>query len=445
MVDKVRKVPEDEIKRVSVPGNVILVVKKQEDATKLSDYIACIKDNGERVVSGEPLYSDVEEVIDNEWQPITDVVEESQTITEDTPIDDKEPTEDKQPTDEEKEEEEEPIPIPIKDWIKKGVAIGISALLAVAILGTKEKTHQTVDVSADRTEEEAVSDIVLIEVDGQYIQYIGSVYKDPGTLIRDMRDAALGEDLLFTDARNEILANTTEESRIAEEETILEISNQFQEQQSIIFENEQILNSSASESEKAEAIQKIIDAKKEIQTLYRDNYELYVSYANMAKAAHSRYGGDERTEQENEMVDAEVAEYNLSIQDLNKDIISLNDTLYVVKNPRVLFDEEPAPEGTVTTAYIIDAEIAGQPIQLGEISSTEVIDLEYTTSARVDKEGETKTSGTVVVDAGAIQKTETTRKGIFAVLDIIQRRIQELETGEITILGHKVHDDPHIK
>ena len=34
---------------------------------------------------------------------------------------------------------------------------------------------------------------------------------------------------------------------------------------------------------------------------------------------------------------------------------------------------------------------------------------------------------------------------LFAVIDIIKNAIQKKELGEITIFGHEVHDDPHIK
>ena len=107
----------------------------------------------------------------------------------------------------------------------------------------------------------------------------------------------------------------------------------------------------------------------------------------------------------------------------------------------MLFDEQLAPKGTVDTNYIIDI----GPVELGMIKETKVTDLEYDPSITMGEGDTTLTSEKINITEKAIQETQTTRKGMFAVIDIIKNAIQKKELGEITIFGHEVHDDPHIK
>jgi len=495
----IKKIPEDQVSRIPGIGKVMLIVQRQPGA-ELSDYLAYIRENGEQIDRGEPFDKrppidsrtpfderppidsrtpfdrrppidsrtpfDERPPIDNgtpfdrrppidngtpfdERPPIDSRApfDERPPIDNGTPFDEKPPIDSGTPFDERPPitKEDKKDKSPLGKYVKRGMAVGIAVLLLFALATVKEKTHATSYIPSDYTSSVEVSDIALINIDGQYVQYSGSVYDDPGKLIHDMRDAAIGENNGTLEGIAEHFATTTDESRVAEEETILEISSKFQAQQRIIDESERILKSSASDIEKREALEKIIGAKRAIQTLYIENEDLYDMYTSLARGAYEKNGGDERTRQENELTYLGEMEYYLAIKNLGVDIMSLNSSIYTLDNPQRLFEEEPAPKGTVDTRYIIDTEILGHDIHIGEISSTEVTGLEYDPSITVNEGGTTVTNGQVLITEEAIQDTQTTRKGIFAVVDIIKRFIEGKETGEIEIFGQTVHDDPHIE
>ncbi len=492
----IRKVPDDEILKIPGSGIVSLIVKRQKGA-KLSDYLVYIKENGEEISNGrEPKSSEYtfdggsskdDSIIGNgagiksdssisdshglggytsdrreigsdssglggytsdriesgsDTHIIDGVSGTGEYTSEQFEIDDN--MDGEEDSKEDDEDKKRGLPL-LKKYAIRGASLGLAGLLLLAIGGTKQITHKTTYSMSDYSSVEEVSDIELICIDGKYVQYAGSVYQDPGKMIHDMRDAAIGEQNGNYEGIRKYFSSQTEEERIAEEEKILAISDAFQEQQRLISENEEILRSpTATDSEKKNALENIKSAKKEMKKIYHDNLELYLTYTEAARDAYDSYS-DDRTQQEKELTRLGESEYTIAMKNLDLDVQSLQDSLTVLDNPQMLFKEPPSPEGTVDTTYIVDTSVLGHDIQFGMVKSDEVTELEYDPAISAQKGGSTITNGEVIISEQAIQTTHTTRKGIFAVMDILSRALRGEEIGQISFFGRKIHDDPHIK
>lgn len=422
---KTKKVPDDQVRKFPGIKSVIMVVEIQEGA-QIDDYIAAIKKNGEEI--DDIIYDDPDiggkDPIDPD--PIKPIDPDPISTEEDN----------------QKEDDDEKEKRPLGKFAKRAAIVALAGLLLSGIATTKYVTEDTKIIPADKTHQAEIADIMLIEVDGEWVQYIGSVYDDPGQLLHDMRDAALGELLGTQNGRNYYDSYSTEALRVNQEEEILKVSDEFQKQQAIIKECEGILVSgTASTQQKKKALEDIITAKESIKQLYVENTEAYTEYAWMAKNAYARNGGDARTDQERAMIFASEIKYLNNIEELENDTVRMKSLIDTLNNPENLFEEQPAPKGTVENDYAIDF----GKVKLGKIEETLVTDLDYIENVTLENGEVTETSGRVIINASAIEEIETTTKGIWAVYNIIKDAVNGKDIGDVYVLGNQHHDNSNIE
>ena len=311
-----------------------------------------------------------------------------------------EPTEnDEIKNDEEKKDDKKTKILP--PWIGKAVKIGSAVIAAGLILSaiatTKVVTTDEIVTPSDYKATDEVSDIILTSFKDGEVMIPSSVIPNPGILIKHQRAEYIAENNGTREGVNEYLENSTDESRIAEEEKIEEITKSFDEQQKIIHEAQKILeDSNATDSQKYEAIQTIKSAKSEEISIYTTNYDLYKQYSQKSVDAFNKDGGDERSEFETDVAGLENSEYMIAISNLERDESSLRSILGVLDNPEMLFEETSPAEGTTVKDYVIETEIFGKPIKFLEKSDKFYISVDYDTDLQL-QEGHQDTRSRVLL------------------------------------------------
>ena len=268
-----------------------------------------------------------------------------------------------------------------------------------------------------------------------------SVISNPGILIKHQRAEYIAENNGTREGVNEYLENSTDESRIAEEEKIEEITKSFDEQQKIIHEAQKILeDSNATDSQKYEAIQTIKSAKSEEISIYTTNYDLYKQYSQKSVDAFNKDGGDERSEFETDVAGLENSEYMIAISNLERDESSLRSILGVLDNPEMLFEETSPAEGTTVKDYVIETEIFGKPVKFWEKSDKFYISVDYDTDLQL-QEGHQVGSGITSITADEITEIETTSKNIFGIGKFVECWTQGKDIEEVSIFGKTIYEN----
>lgn len=355
-----------------------------------------------------------------------------------------EPTEnDEIKNDEEKKDDKKTKILP--PWIGKAVKIGSAVIAAGLILSaiatTKVVTTDEIVTPSDYKATDEVSDIILTSFKDGEVMIPSSVIPNPGILIKHQRAEYIAENNGTREGVNEYLENSTDESRIAEEEKIEEITKSFDEQQKIIHEAQKILeDSNATDSQKYEAIQTIKSAKSEEISIYTTNYDLYKQYSQKSVDAFNKDGGDERSEFETDVAGLENSEYMIAISNLERDESSLRSILGVLDNPEMLFEETSPAEGTTVKDYVIETEIFGKPIKFLEKSDKFYISVDYDTDLQL-QEGHQVGSGITSITADEITEIETTSKNIFGIGKFVECWTQGKDIEEVSIFGKTIYEN----
>lgn len=311
---------------------------------------------------------------------------------------------------------------PIRKWVVGGAALGLTALLLAGIEHTKYNT--SVGLS-NHTLTGSVSDIFLDPVYGEYTQYVGSVYTNPAKLISDARNTAMTVNG----------GNLFEPDDI--EETIKNISEQFDKQQKKIFKAGVVLDTSYSNSQNRALLEDICAAKEGIKKLYKNYEPLFVGYSNEIIAGAK---GDK--EYLGKMAEGGIKEYSIAIGNLESDIEFLNNCFETLDHPVELFVNPADPEGTVETTYLVDLSTLGIDFQAGEINRTEVADVEY--YPIISEEKKDDYAGNFEISEVEVKKTVARQKGIPAVCNALNEFISGNVVGDLSIYGHTIHEDPDI-
>lgn len=355
-----------------------------------------------------------------------------------------EPTEnDEIKNDEEKKDDKKTKILP--PWIGKAVKIGSAVIAAGLILSaiatTKVVTTDEIVTPSDYKATDEVSDIILTSFKDGEVMIPSSVIPNPGILIKHQRAEYIAENNGTREGVNEYLENSTDESRIAEEEKIEEITKSFDEQQKIIHEAQKILeDSNATDSQKYEAIQTIKSAKSEEISIYTTNYDLYKQYSQKSVDAFNKDGGDERSEFETDVAGLENSEYMIAISNLERDESSLRSILGVLDNPEMLFEETSPAEGTTVKDYVIETEIFGKPVKFWEKSDKFYISVDYDTDLQL-QEGHQVGSGITSITADEITEIETTSKNIFGIGKIVEHLTQGKDIDTVSIFGKTIYEN----
>ncbi len=355
-----------------------------------------------------------------------------------------EPTEnDEIKNDEEKKDDKKTKILP--PWIGKAVKIGSAVIAAGLILSaiatTKVVTTDEIVTPSDYKATDEVSDIILTSFKDGEVMIPSSVIPNPGILIKHQRAEYIAENNGTREGVNEYLENSTDESRIAEEEKIEEITKSFDEQQKIIHEAQKILeDSNATDSQKYEAIQTIKSAKSEEISIYTTNYDLYKQYSQKSVDAFNKDGGDERSEFETDVAGLENSEYMIAISNLERDESSLRSILGVLDNPEMLFEETSPAEGTTVKDYVIETEIFGKPVKFWEKSDKFYISVDYDTDLQL-QEGHQVGSGITAITADEITEIETTSKNIFGIGKFVECWTQGKDIEEVSIFGKTIYEN----
>lgn len=355
-----------------------------------------------------------------------------------------EPTEnDEIKNDEEKKYDKKTKILP--PWIGKAVKIGSAVIAAGLILSaiatTKVVTTDEIVTPSDYKATDEVSDIILTSFKDGEVMIPSSVIPNPGILIKHQRAEYIAENNGTREGVNEYLENSTDESRIAEEEKIEEITKSFDEQQKIIHEAQKILeDSNATDSQKYEAIQTIKSAKSEEISIYTTNYDLYKQYSQKSVDAFNKDGGDERSEFETDVAGLENSEYMIAISNLERDESSLRSILGVLDNPEMLFEETSPAEGTTVKDYVIETEIFGKPVKFWEKSDKFYISVDYDTDLQL-QEGHQVGSGITAITADEITEIETTSKNIFGIGKFVECWTQGKDIEEVSIFGKTIYEN----
>ena len=345
--------------------------------------------------------------------------------------------------DEEKKDDKKTKILP--PWIGKAVKIGSAVIAAGLILSaiatTKVVTTDEIVTPSDYKATDEVSDIILTSFKDGEVMIPSSVIPNPGILIKHQRAEYIAENNGTREGVNEYLENSTDESRIAEEEKIEEITKSFDEQQKIIHEAQKILeDSNATDSQKYEAIQTIKSAKSEEISIYTTNYDLYKQYSQKSVDAFNKDGGDERSEFETDVAGLENSEYMIAISNLERDESSLRSILGVLDNPEMLFEETSPAEGTTVKDYVIETEIFGKPVKFLEKSDKFYISVDYDTDLQL-QEGHQVGSGITSITADEITEIETTSKNIFGIGKFVECWTQGKDIEEVSIFGKTIYEN----
>ena len=348
-------------------------------------------------------------------------------------------------SDEKKDDNKKNKTVVLPPWVGKATKIGTSILAATLLLSaiatTKVVTTDRIVTPSDYTATDEVSDIIVADFGDGKVSIPSSVIPNPGILIKHQRAEYIAENNGTREGVNEYLENSTDESRIAEEEKIEEITKSFDEQQKIIHEAQKVLeDSNATDSQKYEAIQTIKSAKAEEISIYMTNYDLYKQYSQKSVDAFNKDGGDERSEFETDVSRLENSEYMIAISNLERDESSLRSILGVLDNPEMLFEETSPAEGTTVKDYVIETEIFGKPIKFLEKSDKFYISVDYDTDLQL-QEGHQVGSGITSITADKITKTETTFKGISGIVESLKRLTSGKDINEVSIFGKTIYEN----
>ena len=355
-----------------------------------------------------------------------------------------EPTENDEIKNEKEKKDDKKTKI-LPPWIGKAVKIGSAVIAAGLILSaiatTKVVTTDEIVTPSDYKATDEVSDIILTSFKDGEVMIPSSVISNPGILIKHQRAEYIAENNGTREGVNEYLENSTDESRIAEEEKIEEITKSFDEQQKIIHEAQKVLeDSNATDSQKYEAIQTIKSAKAEEISIYMTNYDLYKQYSQKSVDAFNKDGGDERSEFETDVAGLENSEYMIAISNLERDESSLRSILGVLDNPEMLFEETSPAEGTTVKDYVIETEIFGKPVKFWEKSDKFYISVDYDTDLQL-QEGHQVGSGITSITANEITKTETTFEGISGIVEGLKRLTAGKDINEVSIFGKTIYEN----
>lgn len=416
----------------------------------IDDIEAMVIENGEEIIhtpiNEEPEEHIIEEKPQNGGDEgrYTGEVDYVPIITTESEKPISEPTEnDEIKNDEEKKDDKKTKILP--PWIGKAVKIGSAVIAAGLILSaiatTKVVTTDEIVTPSDYKATDEVSDIILTSFKDGEVMIPSSVIPNPGILIKHQRAEYIAENNGTREGVNEYLENSTDESRIAEEEKIEEITKSFDEQQKIIHEAQKILeDSNATDSQKYEAIQTIKSAKSEEISIYTTNYDLYKQYSQKSVDAFNKDGGDERSEFETDVAGLENSEYMIAISNLERDESSLKSILGVLDNPEMLFEETSPAEGTTVKDYVIETEIFGKPIKFLEKSDKFYISVDYDTDLQL-QEGHQVGSGITSITADEITEIETTSKNIFGIGKFVECWTQGKDIEEVSIFGKTIYEN----
>ena len=416
----------------------------------IDDIEAMVIENGEEIIhtpiNEEPEEHIIEEKPQNGGDEgrYTGEVDYVPIITTESEKPISEPTEnDEIKNDEEKKDDKKTKILP--PWIGKAVKIGSAVIAAGLILSaiatTKVVTTDEIVTPSDYKATDEVSDIILTSFKDGEVMIPSSVIPNPGILIKHQRAEYIAENNGTREGVNEYLENSTDESRIAEEEKIEEITKSFDEQQKIIHEAQKILeDSNATDSQKYEAIQTIKSAKSEEISIYTTNYDLYKQYSQKSVDAFNKDGGDERSEFETDVAGLENSEYMIAISNLERDESSLKSILGVLDNPEMLFEETSPAEGTTVKDYVIETEIFGKPIKFLEKSDKFYISVDYDTDLQL-QEGHQVGSGITSITADEITEIETTSKNIFGIGKIVEHLTQGKDIDTVSIFGKTIYEN----
>lgn len=436
----------DDTKKVKVGTRFIIEGKIPEGAT-IEQIVAMVIDNGELIVA-EPEHEIDDDPKEPKGKPIGPreaeepvgdpgvYVEPVGGIGEHSGGD-----ESKETKAEEDKEKKKVAPA----WLGKAVKIGTAALAAAllisAIATTKISVNEKTVTPSDYTVTNEASDIISIRIGDQDVQIPSSVIENPGILIKHQRAEYLAENNGSYEGIREYFESSTDESRVSEEERIEEITKSFDEQQQIINEATQVIqDENSTDAQKREALEKIQAAKDTQLGIYEGNMDLFLMYNQDSIDAFNRNGGDERTGYEEAVAKLEVSEYGIAMQNLQRDSISLAASIGTLDGPEVLFEETSPEAGTTDKSYVIDTEIFGKPVKIWEKSDTYYISVDYDTDLQLT-EGHQVGEGEFTISADEIVNTETTKKNVFAVAEIVKRLVNHQELGEISIYGHTVHEE----
>lgn len=416
----------------------------------IDDIEAMVIENGEEIIHS-PIHEEPEEHIIEEKPQNggdegrhTGEVDYVPIITTESEKPISEPTEnDEIKNDEEKKDDKKTKILP--PWIGKAAKIGSAVIAAGLILSaiatTKVVTTDEIVTPSDYKATDEVSDIILTSFKDGEVMIPSSVISNPGILIKHQRAEYIAENNGTREGVNEYLENSTDESRIAEEEKIEEITKSFDEQQKIIHEAQKILeDSNATDSQKYEAIQTIKSAKSEEISIYTTNYDLYKQYSQKSVDAFNKDGGDERSEFETDVAGLENSEYMIAISNLERDESSLRSILGVLDNPEMLFEETSPAEGTTVKDYVIETEIFGKPVKFWEKSDKFYISVDYDTDLQL-QEGHQVGSGITSITADEITEIETTSKNIFGIGKIVEHLTQGKDIDTVSIFGKTIYEN----
>ncbi len=432
----------DDAKKRKVGTKFIIHGKIPEGAT-IDQIVAMVIDNGEDLVEeiGHETEGKPEET---KGKPIESgkAKEDSTEIEEPVGYSESEietTSDEAKKDDEEKEEEKKKAPA----WLGKAVKIGTAALAAAllisAIATTKISVNEKTVTPSDYTVTNEASDIISIRIGDQDVQIPSSVIENPGILIKHQRAEYLAENNGSYEGIREYFENSTDESRVSEEERIEEITKSFDEQQQIINEATQVIqDENATDAQKQEALKKIQAAKDAQLGIYEGNMDLFLMYNQDSIDAFNRNGGDDRTAYEEAVAKLEVSEYGIAMQNLQRDVLSISASIGTLETPEVLFEETSPEAGTTEKSYVIDTELFGKPVKIWEKSDTYYISVDYDTDLQLT-EGHQVGEGEFTISADEIVNTETTKKNIFAVAEIVKRLANHQDLGEISIYGHTVY------
>lgn len=345
----------------------------------------------------------------------------------------------------EEKDKKKVVPIPIGKCAKIGTSL-LAASILIGALATLTVTKQEKNIKiSDYQIQQEVSDTILTEIDGQQIRYVGSVIPNPGKLIHDQRDSAIGEQNGTYSGVQEYFKTSTDESRIAEEEEIIQIAKAFDEQQEKISKAQQVIqNPKATDVEKYQAFKEMKSAKQEQYNIYEKNVVLYNKYNKMDEIAHSKNGGDERTEDEIALGYIGSQEYNLAMQNLFRDTASIGVILATIDTPEQLFKEKAPIPGTTEKEHLLETEIWGHPVNFWELKEIGYCDVNYEMLEKVT-EGHQVGEGVYTLSAKQITDMEVEYKNVSAVAKIVEDLVEKNELGEISVFGHTVYEDRNDK
>ena len=290
----------------------------------------------------------------------------------------------------------------------------------------------------------------VVITEGEEIQYAAEQVRNPGDIISDLRERALGEELGRRSGR-EKYDNIPEDERVEDENRINEISQKFDDLLKVIKDARTIIeDSNATSEEKAQALEKIRDAKEAQYNLFTENQDLFNKYMTEAENAYTN-PADERTADDYERLVEIANEWEDSQENLKGDMKSVEMAKDTLENPQIMFEEPSAPVGTKEEDYYIEIPGIGpfEDFKALKAEENEVVDLVYESDvnsreAQNNGDGQEQ-EGIINTDATENVTIKTTRYGINAMLHDFKsfgKGLLEQITGKnLTDPGYKSNDN----